>query len=345
MIRLVAMTLVSVVASLGASATAAPAVRRVPHRYATIQAAIDAANPGDTIEVGPGSYCGATVDISLSIVGRGNPVIVGCPDGPVLGGGERVGFYLPGAGGTNAASGTRIDGFVFDGNGLSQTNLEPIALGVLARFANDLRVEHNRFEGQTQAITNTAGDGWIIASNTIVGLTLFDCSGALCEGGDGIVIQIARGDLALPGGPSDAANRPERNVIIDNRIQGAIPDGFDIFSMAGIFVLASDDTLVARNRVSIPDNPSADAAGDGVLVTNECCGQPAIVPGARGTAVVGNDNDGSQFGVVVEGSGGANTAGLILFGNSGTVLVEGNVVQQHPGCRDKRPERPHHPVF
>ena len=345
MMRLVAMTLVGAVTSLVASTTVA-AVRRVPHSYPTIQAAINAANPGDTVEVGPGEYCGATVDRPLTITGCDQPVIVGCDDGPVLGGGERVGFYLPGSGGTSPASGTRIEGFVFDGRGLSQTNLEPLALGVLARFASDVRVEHDRFLGVVQAITNTAGDGWVIRDNRISGLTVFDCTGALCEGGDGIVVQIARGDLALPSGPGDPANRPERNVIAGNRIDGAIPDGFDAFSMAGIFVLAADDTLVAGNRVAIPDNPDAGAAGDGVLVSNECCGQPAIVPGARRTAVVGNDGARSQFGVVVEGTGGANTEGLVLFANTGTILVEGNVIAQQPGHRMARLNRvPRHTLF
>jgi nitrous oxidase accessory protein NosD len=345
MMRLVAMTLIGV-AALVASTTANAAVRRVPHSYPTIQAAINAANPGDTVEVGPGAYCGATVDRPLTFIGREQPVIIGCDDGPALAGGERIGFYLPGASGTSPASGTRIDGFVFDGSGLSETNLQPIALGVLARFANDVRVEHDRFVGVVQAITNTAGDGWIIKGNRISGLTVFDCTGALCEGGDGIVVQIARGDLALPSGPGDPANRPERNVIADNCIEGAIPDAFDAFSMAGIFVLAADDTLVAGNHVAIPDNPNAGAAGDGVLVSNECCGQPAIVPGARRAALVGNDGAGSQFGVVVEGTGGANTSGLVLFADTGTILVEGNVVAQQPGHRMARFSRvPRHPLF
>jgi nitrous oxidase accessory protein NosD len=331
---------------LAAASPAEAAVRRVPRAYPTIQAAIDAANPGDVVEVGPGSYCGVTVDRPLTFIGRDQPAIVGCDGGPALGGGERIGFFLPGEGGTSAASGTRIDGFMFDGRGLSETNLQPIALGVLARFADDVRVQHNRFIGVSQAVTNTAGDRWVIADNRISDLTVFDCTGALCEGGDGIVVQIARGDLALPTGPGDPVNRPEHNVIADNRIDGTVPDGFDAFSLAGIFVFAADDTLVAGNRVAIPDNPNADAGGDGVLLSNECCGQPALVPGARRTVIVGTDGDRSQFGVVVEGTGGANTEGLVLFANSGTIMVEGNVVAQRPGrCRTRVSQRARHTLF
>ncbi len=323
-----------VCALLSSAASAAHArVRRVPERYRTIQAAVDASSPGDAVDVAPGSYCGATVTTAVTLLGHGRATIVGCADGPTISDELRAGFYLPGADGTSPASGTRIEGFTFDGRGIAADNLAPLALGVFARFASDVRVEDNVFLGTVQAITNTAGDGWFIARNRIEGLTLFDCTGALCAGGDGIVVQLARDTIAAAGGPGAPVNRPEHNVVVGNRVSGAIPDGFGAFSMAGIFVFAADDTAVERNDVSIPDNPTADATGDGVLVSNLCCGEPAVLPGARRTLVLFNDGHDSQFGVVVEGSGGDNTAGLVLFGNSGPVMVEGTLVDHHPPRR------------
>ena len=299
--------------------------RRVPDRYPSIQAAVDAADAGDVIDVGPGQYCGATLATPLTLVGHG-ATVVGCADGPLVSGQLRTGFFLPGADGQNPASGTRITGFVFDGRGISETNLEPLALGVFARFADRVRIENNVFLGTVQAVTNTAGDGWVIAGNRMRDLAVFDCTGALCAGGDGIVIQIARDEVAAPGGPGAAVNRPEHNVVAGNEVSGTIPDGFGTFSLAGIFVMSADGTVVTRNRVSIPDNPNADAGGDGVLVTDVCCGEPALTPGARNTVVTFNDGRDSQFGVVVEGTNGENTGGLVLFGNSGPVTVEGTLV-------------------
>lgn len=318
------------------TATAAEArtrVRHVPGTYPTIQAAIDASNAGDVVDVAPGSYCGATVTTPVTLRGHGQATIVGCDESPTVSGELRAGFYLPGADGTNAASGTHIEGFAFDGRGIAQDNLAPLAVGVFARFADGVHVENNLFEGTVQAITNTAGDGWVIAGNRIEGLTLFDCTGALCAGGDGIVIQLARDTVAAAGGPGAAVNRPEHNVVVGNRVSGAIPDGFSTFSMAGVFVFAADDTLVARNDLNIPDNPNAEATGDGVLVTNVCCGEPDVVPGARNTAVLFNDGRDSQFGLVVEGTGGANTGGLVQFGNSGPILIEGALVASPPPRR------------
>jgi nitrous oxidase accessory protein NosD len=315
------------------SSAAEARVRRVPERYRTIQAAVDASRAGDVIDVAPGSYCGATVTTTVTLLGHGRATIVGCPESPTISDELRTGFNLPGTNGASAASGTRIEGFTFDGSGIAEDNLEPLALGVFARFANDVRVEDNVFLGTVQAITNTAGDGWLIARNRIEGLTLFDCTGTLCAGGDGIVIQLAQETIAASGGPGAPVNRPEHNIVVGNQVTGAIPDGFDVFSMAGIFVFAADDTLIERNRESIPDNPTADATGDGVLVSNVCCGEPALLPGARRTTVVLNDGHQSQFGVVVEGTGGDNTGGLRLFDDSGPLLVEGNLVPYAPAPR------------
>ena len=339
--RMVVGTLTVVVAcAVLTGAARAGTARRVPWQYATIQQAIDAANPGDEITVAPGRYCGATIDRRVTLDGQGQATIVGCPNGPELFDGLRVGFVLPGVAGDNPASGTRIQGFHFDGRGVSAGDLDPLAFGVFARFADDVQITGNRFFGTVQAITNTAGDRWVIAHNDILGLTLFDCTAGLCAGGDGIIIQAASGDLAAPGGAGDPANRPEGNLVFANDIDGTIPDGFDAFSMVGIFVLAADGTTVRENRIAIPDNPNSEAGGEGVLVSNTCCGSPVdLAPGSRDTSVLFNEGGASEFVVVVEGTGGENTQGLVLFGNHGVQLVEGNLVADAGNPRRHRHPR------
>jgi hypothetical protein len=296
-------------------------VLQVPGRLATIQAAVDAARDGDQIRVAPGAYCGATINKRVELVGVGHPRIIGCADGPTLGV-ARVGFFMPGPIGSNPASGTSIRGFIFDGRGVSSANLAPLSFGIFARFAHDIAIGDNHFEGTAQAITNTGGDRWLIVHNRIRDLTVLDCTGP-CTGGDGIVIQLARDEVAAPGGDSAAINRPEDNLVLGNFIQGSPPDGFAAFSMVGILVFAADHTTVLSNDVRLSENPAAAAIGQGILLTNTCCGSGiSYLPGARQTILALNDGRRSAVAIVVEGSGGANTLGLFLFRNFGTQQIE-----------------------
>lgn len=296
---------------------------RVPAQYPTIQAAVDAAADGDRIRVGPGRYCGATLTKRVTLEGHGRPHVIGCSTSPNVTTDLRAGFFLPGGKGVNPASGSVIRGFYFDGRGISNQNLEPLSFGVFARSANDVTVEKNTFAGTVQAVTNTGGDRWLIRSNRIRDLTLLDCT-RYCTGGDGIVISLARGGAATPAGDADPLNRPEDNVVVGNSIEGQAPDGFSSFSMVGILLLSADHTTLLENRLMLRDNPNASSSGQGILVSNTCCGLgTSFLPGSRFTSLVRNDARRSEEGIVVEGSGGANTLGLFLHKNRGSTLIEG----------------------
>ena len=306
---------------LGSTGIASAKVLRVPEKLATIQAAVDAARDGDQIRVAPGAYCGATIDKRVNLVGVGHPRIIGCASGPTLGS-TRVGVFMPGPNGKNPASGTKISGFIFDGRGVSSANLAPLSFGIFARFAQDIEISHNLFEGTAQAITSTGGDRWRIEHNQIHGLTVLDCTGP-CTGGDGIVIQLARDEVALPGGDAAPINRPEDNLVLDNTIEGSPPDGFADFSMVGILLFAADHTTVLKNDLRLRDNPAATAVGQGILLTNTCCGSgTSYLPGTRNTILALNDGRKSEVAIVVEGSGGTNTQGLFLFRNRGEEQIE-----------------------
>ena len=130
--------------------------------------------------------------------------------------------------------------------------------------------------------------------------------------------------IAAPGGDAALDNRAEDNLIRRNSISGSVPDGFGVFSMAGILVLSADRTTVLSNRLVLPDNPNADAVGQGIVISSTCCGETLPrLPGSRGTLVAFNDGRRSEKAIVVEGSGGTNTEGLFLFRNRGLVEIEG----------------------
>jgi hypothetical protein len=318
-------------------AVAAPAAHAatlaVPGDHPTLQAAVRAAAPGDQIRLATGRHCGAVVDRPLTIVGEPGATVVGCPDSPRLHGQLRVGLLLPDADGLNPASGTTVTGLIFDGEGVSNDDLHPLAFGVFARFADEVVVTGNHFLGTVQAITNTAGRRWTITRNNILGLGVFaDCQ-RTCGGGSAIVVQDAGEAVALPGGSLNPRNRPSDNTVADNQVEVLARPGFDRFGLAGVVVLGADRTVVFGNRLAIPgdDQPGdsiadGDVTGVGVLIDNQRAGQTTVsVPGSRETTVEANDGRASQRAVVVVGKKGVNTAGLIVEGNQGAVSLETRV--------------------
>jgi hypothetical protein len=232
--------------------------------------------------------------------------------------------------GSNPASGTTISGLTFDGDGVSNDNLEPLAFGVYARFADEVVVSGNRFLGTVQAITNTAGRGWTITRNVVSGLGAFDDCQRHCGGGSAIVVQDAGEGIALPGGSLNPRNRPAANTVADNQVEVTARPGFDLFALTGVIVIGADRTVVFGNRLTVPGAaepgdriPDDGVTGIGVLVDNERAGQAAAsTPGSRQTTVEENDGRGSQRAVVVAGKTGVNTEALILERNHGTVTLE-----------------------
>jgi hypothetical protein len=93
-----------------------------------------------------------------------------------------------------------------------------------------------------------------------------------------------------------------------------------------VLLLSADHTTVLSNKLQLRDNPAADAVGQGILVSNTCCGLgTTFLPGSRFTRLAFNDGRKSEVGIVVEGSDGANTEGLFLLKNRGTTVIEGTV--------------------
>ncbi len=302
----------------------------VPGDRATLQEAVAAAAPGDEIRLAAGRHCGAVVDKRLAIVGAAGATVIGCAGSPRLHGKLRIGLLLADASGRNPASGTTVSGLTFDGRGISNDALAPLAFGVYARFADDVVVSGNRFFGTTQAITNTAGRRWSITGNTVLGLTALEDCARYCGGGSAIVVQDAGESVALPGGSLNPRNRPADNTVADNTVEVVGAPGFDLFARTGILVLGADRTVVFGNRLAVPgaggpDDGSRDddVTGMGVLVDNARAGEPTVSsPGSRETTVEENDGRGSQRAVVVTGAAGVNGEALILERNQGTLLIE-----------------------
>ena len=141
---------------VAADAVRAAATIRVPQDYASIQAAVDAASPGDTIEIAPGIYTeNVTVDRSISLVAaaydqnnpRNNTVI------------------LDGAGGVVIRIGSRV----VPGPTLAGLVIRNGSDGIFTRSL--MTVEHSYFTGNVDSFQTAPGGGGVVSGNVFADAT------------------------------------------------------------------------------------------------------------------------------------------------------------------------------
>jgi hypothetical protein len=295
-------------------ASFAQATRRVPQDFPTIQLAVNSANSGDTIRVGPGRWCGARITKPLNLVGEG-ATIMGCPagvPGPV-GNIVRRGFFL-----NVAASGSSIRNFIFDGKGVSDTNSDPISLGIQPQFGtNNVVVDSNTFLGGLGGIQGPYGNDWLVTHDVFDGFTILSDG----SGGFGILSED------FQGGPFTG------NVYIHNVIMAAVPPGSFSFAsyitevdvpFVGIAVAGHNGAIIAHNKIAITSNASGDA-GAGIVATDSSA--DGLSSTDSNLVITDNDGRGSQYGLIItkdQFGGTANTAGATIRGNFGVNLINGS---------------------
>ena len=287
-----------------------PQAIRVPEDYATIQLAVDNAQAGDRIQVGPGKWCGARITKTLHLTADGGATIIGCPagnPGPV-GSVFRRGFRIEAA-----ATGTSITHFTFDGSGFSDANLAPLYRGIEAAVgANNLVIDDNTFHGGAYGIfllgsshvqiTHNHFDGFVIRGNGDGGVAILDIG---------------------------AAGPVKGHSIQYNEIQSVVPAGSYAFAswvneadvpFAGIVLSGQDGAIVSNNKVAIAGNGNGDG-GAGIIATDKLTDLST-----RNLTLVDNDGRGSAYALVITNDaqgGSSNTAGATLRGNLGVNLIGG----------------------
>jgi nitrous oxidase accessory protein len=149
---------VAVAGALGAPGSAAPPSGTLEGRPAAgaaspLQARIDAAPPGSTLVVGPGTYAGdLTLDRPLRLVGRGRPKLLGSGIGSVV----RI-----------RAAGVTVDGFDIDGRGGGDLGRDSSGIHIAAPRAvvRNCRIVRSLF-----GIYLRAADGSVIDRCVVVGI-------------------------------------------------------------------------------------------------------------------------------------------------------------------------------
>ena len=279
----------------------------VPQDFPTIQSALDAASPGDTILVAEGRWCGAIVRKAVNLVGvDDDTTIIACANnaGPAN---LKRGLLMQAA-----ASGATVSHFVFDGAGFSDSNRTPLGIGIGSNLnANNITVEHNRFLGGLFGV-NVNGTGWNVSHNVFDGFTLLDPPS--CLGGAAIASTTL--------GPALF-----KQTFNHNKITAQTPDGtspicswineFDV-AMAGIVIAGHDGSTISQNKISIMPNIHGDAAA-GIIVSDQLNGNPAF-PASVNLLISDNDARGSAFGVIVTSG---NAQGDVIRDNKGNNQISG----------------------
>ncbi|MHB8860071.1 MAG: right-handed parallel beta-helix repeat-containing protein, partial [Thermoleophilia bacterium] len=215
----------------------------VPGNLGSIQAAIDAASPGDTVNVGPGTFAG-NINVNKSVTLLGDPGDSSAgpgPSAPVIDGGSTIGsaFFL-----ANGVSNVTIKGFEMRNfiNGLG--NGEGNGISAWEASTSNITVQDNYFHNLGWDAVLVGNDGalgdhtnWTISSNVLgnyayYGFELTNASNSTIENN---IIHASDSVSSI----LVVARRNESGITVrNNQIDGSILSGLD--GRAAIYVLAWD---------------------------------------------------------------------------------------------------------
>ncbi len=262
----------------------------VPGDYGTIQAAVNAATDGDTIEVDSsgGTYNeSVTIDgtDNLTLTGIGNPTVVG--DGNSTGSQPHATIHVDGNGPTQ---GTTIKGFtirnpdghygVFAGTGGSNSDVDGFELraNVIEDIGTNLS-SHNPLTGAVAGLYVRAQyNNLTVENNTVENV---DTTGEQYRNAVGLSFSSFTGDAAFDS--SDSTSEAANNTTVSNNsisgITGAESGRTKGISVSGEF----DDLTIGDNTITGISAPTNDSTVLGITLTEN--------PPVSG---VDPDNDGTE---------------------------------------------------
>ena len=281
-----------------------------------LQAAIDAASPGDVLQVGPGAYDKIEITKSLSLIGNGATITAGDRDACV-----RV-----------LANGVNISGFLVRNGfyGISLENVTKCAItdntvirctqpGIMLKFSDNNVVERNN-----ASFNGLGGEGWygIYLTNSNHNLILDNA--AIGNGAYGINLFPSCNNNTIKGNVleknmyglymfRDCTN----NLIESNTMAINTNSGVDMrFNCHDNIIVNNIVTNNAVAGITLMEGSIKNAIKGNVISNNSRYGIQ-ILSRSDGNTVVGNNISNSQTGIFLDSSGN------LLYGNR----LADNVIQ------------------
>jgi nitrous oxidase accessory protein len=322
--------LVLVALIAGAPASAAEVV--VAPGRGTLAQAIDAAEPGDTLRLGPGTYQGSvTVDTPLSIAGSDGTVVDGGGIGSVL---------------IIDAPDSSISGLTVRGSGSSH---ETIDSGIkLTKKARNARVRDNVLIENLYGIDIHGARDAVVANNTITGrddhrmnargngVYLWNAPGAEVRdntirlGRDGIFVNTSRDNVLVGNSFEDLRFAVHFMYSNGSEVSGNVSRGNHL----GYALMFSRDLIVRGNRsegdrehgIMLNYVNDAEVAGNVVRDGGEKC---LFMYNANKNELRGNIFEGCPIGIHFTAGSERNTiAGNAFMGNRTQVKYVGTSMQE-----------------
>ncbi len=288
---------------------------RVPQQAASIAIAIGMANPGDTILVDKGNWCGAEIPFMVELEGRPGANIIGCSSGPTELG-MRIGFLID-----YNASGTIIHNFTFNGNGISDSNLNPLAYGIAGEPGiNNVVIEENNFQGGFGGVLGF-GSGWVISQNKFTNFT-HSC----LEGFTGFAVVMLylsyeeKTEHQNNGLPVSVSNP----AVVNNEIHTNNFSNCDVSSLSwleefsvpyvGVFVAGQLGAVIADNKINIHSDKTG-VSGAGIIASGEIIPYPNFF-----LSIFDNDTKDNTYGLIVTSD---SVTGATIYNNKGVNVING----------------------
>lgn len=278
--------------------------------FTTIQAAVNAAAPGDTIQVAPGTYAeSVTVSKRLTIVGDPGGSAPGTgPDAPVLTGGpEGYGFLV-----TGSADGTTISGFDIRGYTDAAVSVELNGGGTL----NGFELSHNDLTDNELEFEFFGASDMTISDVDVTSNRFVDSAGMIVDGSD--IDGLTVSDF----------------VFADNEMRNSLGDAVTILAVS----TNTDVTMVFQgNSIENSDNDGlkfrlADSSSYDFTIEEN------VIDGSTDDAIDFFQNGGSGLTVHIEGNDLLNSGGNALDVRdgvgSGFTVLENNIDGNQKGIEN-----------